>query len=84
LVKGVSRRVVVIRSPGSDQFEQAIFIMKDGQQGSWDVVQEACRIAREYTQGEKKPGFLKRLPGIVYCAFGALTVAILWAATTLL
>ena len=83
MVKGVSRRVIVIRSPQSDQFEQAIFILKDGHQGSLDVVQEACRIARDYTAGEKKAGFFKKLPGIVYCAFGALTVAILWAASVL-
>ena len=32
MVKGVSRQVIVVHSPDPKLFEQAIFILKDGQQ----------------------------------------------------
>ena len=51
MVKGVSRRVIVVDSPDPKLFEQAIFIVKNdafSQEGvtSQQVLGEACRIAR--------------------------------------
>ena len=51
MVKGTSRRVIVVDSPDPKLFEQAIFIVKNdafSQEGvtSQQVLGEACRIAR--------------------------------------
>ena len=51
MVKGTSRRVIVVDSPDPNLFEQAIFIVKNdvfSQEGvtSQQVLGEACRIAR--------------------------------------
>ena len=50
MVQGVSRQVIVVRSPDPRLFEQAIFIVKENAFGSGvsadAVVQEAQRVAR--------------------------------------
>lgn len=51
MVKGTSRRVIVVDSPDPKLFEQAIFIVRNdafSQEGvtSQQVLGEACRIAR--------------------------------------
>lgn len=51
MVKGTSRRVIVVDSPDPKLFEQAIFIVKNdafSQEGitSQQILGEACRIAR--------------------------------------
>ena len=53
MVKGTSRRVIVVDSPDPKLFEQAIFIVRNDaftQEGvtSQQVLGEACRIARGY------------------------------------
>ena len=55
MVKGISRRVVVVDSPDQRFFEQAIFIVRNGAAGegvtSRELVEEARRVARDYTGG---------------------------------
>lgn len=77
MVKGTSRRVIVVESPDPKLFEQAIFIVRNevfGQEGvtSQQVLGEACRIARSCagTQ-EKKDAVRKRLPGWLWAIAGA-------------
>ena len=54
MVKGISRRVIVVDSPDPQLFEQAIFIVRndafsrDGVTPQ-QVVNEACRAAKGYT-----------------------------------
>ena len=52
MVKGISRRVVVIDSPDQRFFEQAIFIVRNDAAGegitSRELVEEARRVARNY------------------------------------
>jgi len=48
MVKGVSRRVVVVRPDTQDIFEQAIFLIRDYNVSHNDVVREACRVAERY------------------------------------
>ena len=56
MVRGTSRRVIVVESPDTNLFEQAIFIVrndalsKDGVTAQ-QLVDEACRVARSYTAG---------------------------------
>ena len=53
MVKGTSRRVIVVDSPDPKLFEQAIFIVKNdafSQEGvtSQQVLGEACQIGRAH------------------------------------
>ena len=68
MVKGTSRRVIVVDSPDPNLFEQAIFIVKNDvftREGvtQQQVLGEACRIARGYARGRQTPPPLwKRVP----------------------
>ncbi len=55
VVKGVSRRVVVVKSPDKRLFEEAIFILSEealrcGGITAEDIVNEACTVAATYVR----------------------------------
>lgn len=52
LVKGVSRRVIVVDSPDPQVFEQAIFILSGDGAGvsQQQLVDQAVRVARSYAR----------------------------------
>ena len=59
MVKGVARRVVVVKAPESPLFEQAIFILRDdieAQRGvdADAILREACNTAGEYVRKHTK------------------------------
>lgn len=89
MVKGISRRVVVVDSPDRRFFEQAIFIVRNDAAGegvtSRDLVEEARRVARDYAGGNH--GRLSRswreLSPIVYTAMGAAVIGLIWMVETL-
>jgi len=83
VVKGVTRQVIVVRSPNPDLFEQAIFILCDGQQGVSDEVllKEAERLINKQCGGKMKRIYTF---GPAWAALGALTTALLWLVTALL
>ena len=61
MVKGISRRVVVLDSPDQRFFEQAIFIVRNDAAGegitSRELVEEARRVAHSYVAGGSlRPG----------------------------
>lgn len=68
MVKGISRRVIVVDSPDPKLFEQAIFIVKNdafSQEGvtSQQVLGEACRIARSCAAAQTaRPPLWRRIP----------------------
>ena len=45
MVKGISRRVIVVRPASGSPFEQAFFLVRDAACPRGDAVREACRIA---------------------------------------
>ena len=54
VVKGTSKRIVVVRSPDPKVFEQAIFIVKEdflGRGRQVDALKEAQRVANDYIRG---------------------------------
>ena len=66
MVKGTSRRVIVVESPDPEYFEQAIFIVRNDvyeRKGvtAQQVLGEACRIARGYAATASKPKW-KKIP----------------------
>lgn len=78
MVKGTSRRVIVVDSPDPELFEQAIFIVKNEafrREGvtPQQVLGEACRVARGYADREAGPrSWWKRVPRWCWGAGGAL------------
>ncbi|MBR2131803.1 MAG: translation initiation factor 2 [Oscillospiraceae bacterium] len=68
VVKGTSRRVIVVDSPDPNLFEQAIFILKNDVYTREGVTQqqvlgEACRIAKGYASAKNPPVPLwKKIP----------------------
>lgn len=89
MVKGTSRRVIVVDSPDPKLFEQAIFIVKndafsrDGVTPQ-QVLGEACRIARGYTAKETgRPPRWRRIPRwcwfVGVAAVAALAGGLIWA-----
>ena len=87
MVKGVSRRVIVVDSPDRRYFEQAIFILRSDIPGN-DVrknspaVNEACRIAARYMKRcHTRPP--RSIPAPVWFLLGAALVCLLWLITSL-
>ena len=84
MVKGISRRVVVVDSPDQRFFEQAIFIVRNDAAGegvtSRELVEEARRVARNYAGGDH--GRLSRLwrdlSQAVYTLMGAAGIGLIW------
>ena len=81
MVKGTSRRVIVVDSPDPKLFEQAIFIVKNdaySQEGvtSQQILGEACRIARGCTVPQETGCPLwKRVPWWGWAALAAAALA---------
>ena len=90
MVKGTSRRVIVVDSPDPNLFEQAIFIVKnDAFSGdgvtSQQVLGEACRIARGYAARETaRPPRWRRPPRWSWFAAAAAAAALAGALVWLL
>lgn len=85
MVKGTSRRVIVVDSPDPKLFEQAIFIVKNdafSQEGvtSQQVLGEACRIARNCAGPQvMKPPLWKKVPVWAWISAAAAIAAALIA-----
>lgn len=84
MVKGISRRVVVVDSPDQRFFEQAIFILRSDAAGEGvsarELIDEARRVAQNYGGGDR--GRFSRLWGnlnpAVYSLMGAGSIGLLW------
>ncbi len=84
MIKGISRRVVVVKSPDTRLFEQAIFILRDdvlNKTGTSadDIMKEACLVADQYvrrTRRYKRSG--KWLSAFLYVVAGAALTAMVW------
>ena len=89
MVKGTSKRVVVLKSPDLEVFEEAIFIVREDyfkREGitSDDLVKQAQRVVKNYTRslpGAKR--FITRLPAPAIVVAGATATGVLLIATRL-
>jgi len=79
MVKGVSRRVVVVQPDEKALFEQAIFLVRDYNLPRRELVREACRIADGYLEQKRRPRrrFSRRHLFLAF-AFGALLASFIW------
>ena len=84
MVKGISRRVVVVDSPDRRFFEQAIFIVRNDAAGegvsSRELVEEARRVARNYAGGDhgRMSRAWRELSPAVYTLMGAGGIGLVW------
>lgn len=83
MVKGISRRVVVVDSPDQRFFEQAIFIVRNSAAGegvtSRELVEEARRVARDYTGGSGSfSRTWREISPMVYTLMGAAFIGLTW------
>lgn len=90
MVKGISRRVVVVESPDQRFFEQAIFIVRNDAAGdgvtSRELVEEAKRVARSYAGGGHgrfgRPW--RDLSPALYALMGAAAIGLVWLVAALI
>lgn len=88
MIKGISRRVIVVKSPDRRFFEEAIFIVREGVVGqngvtAEQVVEEARRVADGF--GRKKNSIWHRcLPALGYVALGAVLATAGWCLSLLI
>lgn len=85
MVKGISRRVIVVDSPDPQIFEQAIFILRTdgGGVSSQQLVDQAVRIAKNYPRCQGLPRRRVRVPGWLWAAIGAAAIGLTWLLCTL-
>lgn len=86
VVKGVSHRVIVVKSPDK-YFEEAIFVIREDVlrtkgASSESVLKEARRVANSYVSGRNrtKKRFISRLPAPFFAAAGAAAAGVAWLA----
>lgn len=90
MVKGTTRRVVVIKSPDPRIFDEAIFIVKEdcarGGVTNAQILREAQETAQNYILSQRVPAkkFLDRVPPMAYLGIGAGFVALLWLVVSIL
>ena len=89
MVKGISRRVVVLDAPDQRFFEQAIFIVRNDAAGegvtSRELVEEARRVAHSYAAGGSRFGRAWRaLNPVAYTLMGAGAIGLVWLAAALI
>lgn len=89
MVKGITKRVVVVRPRDKGVFEEAIFIVRgeafeDSGCKAEDILREACKVADMYLKnGNVKWKRLSRLPPPVFIFAGAAVTAAVWLITSL-
>lgn len=89
MVKGRQRQMIVVPSPDSQLFEEAIFILRDealreGAGSREDILRQAKQTAETYTRthGEKRRWF--RISPPIAAACGAAATGLAWLASLLI
>lgn len=82
MIKGVNRRVIVVKAPDRRFFEEAIFIVREGALGgegvtAEQVVEEARRVADNYVK-KNRTRWYHKIPAPGYAALGAALASALW------
>jgi len=84
MVKGITRQVILVKSPDPKLFEEAIFIVKEEALAREGVgVEQILKEARQAADGYLKQGRAwsrraKGLPGLLWGAGGAALASVAW------
>ncbi len=82
MVKGITRQVIVVHSPGEELFDQAIFILKDSAVGEGITEEKLLKEAKKAIRGDGEGKLLQSGPA--WACGGAVFTALIWLATALL
>jgi len=87
MIKGITKRVIVVKSPDPDVFEEAIFIVREeafskNGMSATALLCEAQKIANGYAGENVKKE--RRMPPLFYAMAGAGLTALIWLLTTLI
>ena len=82
MVKGITKQVIVVHSPGEDLFDQAIFILKDSAVGEGITEEKLLKEAKQVIRGGEESRHLQSGP--VWACGGAVFTALLWLITALI
>lgn len=81
MVKGTTRRVIVIKSPDRHLFDEAIFIVREdmasGVTGD-DILKEAQEVAGKYIKRHVKRNPFSKFPAPLFALIGAAVTALIW------
>ena len=85
MIKGITKRVIVVKSPDPDVFEEAIFIVKEeafSKNGitATALLYEAQKIANGYAGVSIKKE--RRMPPLFYALAGAGLTGFIWLLST--
>ena len=85
MVKGITRQVILVKSPDPRLFEEAIFIVKEGLLGEGgvtaeQVVEEARRVADGFVKKRQRKWF-QHIPATGYMILGAVIATIVCCLT---
>lgn len=89
MVKGINKRVVVVRPQEKGLFEEVLFIVRGdafGERGcsAEDIIREASRAAEAYMKnGSGTRRRTSRIPAPIFAVAGAAVTAIIWIMTSL-
>ena len=79
MVKGISRQVILVHSPETDMFEQAIFILKDTAEDITD--EKLLKEAKSIINSSKKK---RQHCGPLWACGGAILTGVIWLLTIFL
>jgi hypothetical protein len=87
MIKGITKRVIVVKSPDPDVFEEAIFIVREDAfskngMSATALLCEAQKIANGYAGASVKKS--RRLPPLFYAVVGAGLTSLIWLLSTLI
>jgi hypothetical protein len=85
MVKGITRRVIVIKTPDPKLFEEAIFIVREDAAASGgvtgdDIVRQAQQAADDYIKSHANARRKINIPAPVFVFVGALLASAVWFA----
>lgn len=90
MVKGVTKRVIVVRSPDPRFFEQAVFFLREdvfrrGEVSADQVLEEANAVAERWLkQGGKRLRYRRWRSPLLWTALGSGAVGLIWAITAVI
>ena len=90
MVKGITRQVILVKSPDPKLFEEAIFIVREDAMNrdgvnAEQVLQQARQAADCYLKGNRVSGkLLQRWKGPIWGVLGAAAASVCWGIYILL
>ena len=87
MVKGTTRRVIVVKPPNKKLFEEAVFFLRQdsdiGVTGD-EIIAEAQSVARSFLRENAVPPKFRKIRNAVFFALGVLSASAVWAAVLLI